>query len=128
MNKQMTINVKVQGIEQLHETVALLKELKELGAGNSDALAEIISGGSEPMKVIVEVEQEKPWYPNDMPWTEHDGKSVPYGRKFHVLLRHERETEDHDDTIVRIADGWVDEFLWNSCNEDDVVAYIKIED
>lgn len=56
MNEQMTINVKVQGLEHLRETVALLKELKELGAGNHDALAEIISGGAVLPVVKVEVE------------------------------------------------------------------------
>lgn len=123
---EVTLNVKVQGLEQLRETVALLKELKELGAGNPDILAEIHVDGAVVPKVLVQ--EEKPWYPNDMPWVEHDGNSLPPGEKFHMLLRDERDTKDYCDGGEHYIGDWVDEFLWKSRNGDDVVAYIKVED
>lgn len=134
MNKQMTINVKVQGLEHLRETVALLKELKELGAGNSDALTEYLSGGSVIPKVIVEVDEEKPWYPDNIRpshmgsnWIEHDGKSVPNGTEFNVLTRAERKSKNFYPDRSRIS-NWEDNFLWIGDPLENVVAYRVLED
>lgn len=124
MNKQMTINVKVQGLEHLRETVARLKELKELGAGNPDTMIEYLSCGSVIPKVIVEVEEEKPWYPNDMPWTEHDGKSIPKGNRFYILLKGERETKKYGGGTFSV-ENWEREFLWQGWHRNNIVAYIK---
>lgn len=134
MNNQMTINVKVQGIEQLRETVALLKELKELGAGNSDALAEIISGGAVLPKVSVEVEEDKPWYPHSKwqghpggPWIEHDGKSIPDGEIFHILTRAERYSRNFYPCRSKVS-NWKSNFMWDGNTCDNVVAYRVLED
>lgn len=134
MNKQMTINVKVQGLEHLRETVALLKELKELGAGNCDALTEYLSGASETMKTIVEVDEEKPWYPHSKwqghpggPWIEHDGKSIPDGEIFHILTRAARDSRNFYPYRSKVS-NWKSNFMWDGDTCDNVVAYRVLED
>lgn len=119
---EMVLKVQVTGLAELRETVALLKELKELGAGNPDILSEVIQDGAVIPKVLLEVE--KPWYPDARPWVEHDGKSVPSGRKFLILLRSERESKEYYGS----EHCWYDEFLWSGREGDNIVAYIKVKD
>lgn len=131
MNEQMRINVKVQGIEQLRETVALLKELKELGAGNADALSEVILGGTV---LPVRLEVEKPWYPHGGwqdhpggPWIEHDGKSIPDGETFHILTRAERDSRNFYPSRSKVS-NWKSNFMWDGDTRENVVAYRVLKD
>ena len=121
---EMVLSVEVKGLDELRETVALLKELKELGAGNQNILSEINWEGNV---IPTRIQEKKPWYPNDMPWVEHDGKSVPSGCKFNLLLRSERDTKTYHG-CVNYAMDWRDEFIWNSFDGDNIVAYIKLKD
>lgn len=123
---ELTLSVKVAGLEELRETVTLLKELKELGVENPYSMMEV---QELPLKVSVEVEEnEKPWYPLDgNTWIEHDGKSIPDGKWFKLLLKYERENCYYEETCHH-AVNWYEEFKWNGCPSNNVVAYVKLED
>ena len=105
---EFKLSVKVSGLEKLRETVALLKELKELGVGN--------------IKVQTEVQSPQLWVPDNSGWIEHDGKSVPEGTSFYILTLGERERRSYGNTICRRI-AWTDEFMWKGLSGNNVVAY-----
>lgn len=124
---EITLNVKVQGLEQLRETVALLlQQLKELGAGNPDTLVEVYAGGAVLPKVSVEIVE--PWYPDDSgDWIEHDGSGAPegLGEWVYILTRSERNCKKCTLTPSLVA-GWVNGFNWSGSGGTNVVAYKEI--
>lgn len=122
---EVTLSVKVQGLEQLRETVALLKELKELGAGNPDILTEVHVDGAVIPKV--KLQEEEPWYPDTCGgWIEHNGGFVPEGISEYatLLTKGERRRKQYGDSRCKVS-SWTREFRWANSGDDhnDVVAY-----
>lgn len=114
---EVTLSVKVQGLEQLRETVALLKELKELGAGNHDINVEMHTDT---------VTSEQPWLPDDLGgWIEHSGGGMPVGVSEYVNVLTTAEREKKSYTTARCNSyAWRRQFHWyNPDDRNNIVAY-----